>query len=133
MQDFRNLTVWSRAHKFTLEIYRVSKAFPREEVFGLKSQIRRAASSIPTNLAEGSGRTQGEFAKFVQIALGSACEVEYQLLLCRDLKYLEPNQYGAASTELVEIKRMLTALLKRVQNDIRENSTTRTSKRAAHM
>jgi four helix bundle protein len=85
VQDFRNLEVWKKAHQLTLEAYRITENFPRAETFALSSQIRRAASSIPTNLAEGCGRTQGEFARFVQIALGSACELEYQLMLVRDL------------------------------------------------
>jgi four helix bundle protein len=115
MQDFRNLAVWSRAHQLTLEIYRITKEFPREEVFGLSSQLRRAASSIPTNLAEGCGRTQPEFGRFAQIAFGSACEVEYQLLLARDLSYVAPGRYETVNAELVQIKRMLAALLEKVK------------------
>jgi four helix bundle protein len=80
MKDFRTLAVWEKAHHFTLAIYRLSKTFPKEELFGLTSQIRRAAASIPTNIAEGCGRsTDPDFARFLQIAFGSACEVESDL------------------------------------------------------
>ena len=115
MQDFRNLDVWARAHKFTLLVYQFTKSFPRSELVGLTSQIRRAASSIPTNLAEGCGRTHPEFGRFVQIALGSACEVEYQILLARDLNFITEDSYESAFAELVSVKRMLTALRKRIQ------------------
>lgn len=106
MQDFRNLDVWARAHQLTLLVYQLTDTFPRSELFGLTSQIRRAASSIATNLAEGCGRTQPEFGRFVQIALGSACEVEYQLLLARDLKLLSFDSYETADAELGSVKRM---------------------------
>ena len=81
MQDFRNLSVWTKAHNLTLEVYRLTETFPRSEGFGLAIQVRRASSSIATNLAEGCGRTPPEFGRFLQIAFGSAWEVEYQLLL----------------------------------------------------
>jgi four helix bundle protein len=82
MQDYRELKVWGRSHRFVLEIYKATKAFPKEELYGLTSQLRRAAASIPTNLAEGSGRgTTRELAQFVQIAAGSASEVDYLLIL----------------------------------------------------
>ncbi len=79
MQNFRNLSVWEKAHHFTLQVYQITERFPRTEMFGLTSQLRRASSSIAINLAEGCGRTQLEFARFVQIAFGSASEVEYEL------------------------------------------------------
>ena len=82
MQDFRNLKVWEKAHAFTLDVYRVTASFPREERFALVDQLRRSASSIPTNIAEGCGReTDRDFAQFINIAAGSASECEYQLLL----------------------------------------------------
>ncbi len=117
MQDFRNLDVWSRAHKIALEIYRLTESFPKSEVFGLSSQIRRAASSIATNLAEGCGRTQAEFGRFLQIAFGSACEVEYQLLLARDLGFLAPSSYEGINADVIRVKRMLNSLLKRIHSD----------------
>ena len=118
MQDFRNLDVWRRAHSVALEVYRLTEIFPRSETFGLSSQLRRAASSIPTNLAEGCGRTQAEFGKFVQIALGSACEVEYLLLLARDLGFVAQETYVEVSAKVVQVKRMLNAQLKRIQRDV---------------
>jgi four helix bundle protein len=130
MQDFKNLEVWDRAHKLTLLVYGLTEMFPRAELFGLTSQLRRAASSIPTNLAEGCGRTQPEFGRFVQISLGSACEVEYQLLLARDLKFLTVESYEAAGAELISVKRMLTALLKRIQQGT-VGAEARVSERAA--
>ena len=119
MQDFKNLDVWKRAHQLTLDAYRITEGFPRTEMFGLSSQIRRAASSIPTNLAEGCGRTQAEFARFVQIALGSACELEYEFLLARDLRLVPPDIFDETNAKMAEVKRMLQALLRRVQRDLR--------------
>src|SRR5271163_1861060 len=118
MQDFRNLEVWSKAHKVALEAYRLTEDFPRSEMFGLSSQMRRSASSIPTNLAEGCGRTQPELGRFVQIAFGSACELEYQLLLALDLGFLAPESYSSVNAKVIEVKRMLNALLKRVQGHL---------------
>lgn len=118
MQDFRNLEVWRKAHQLTLEAYRITENFARAEMFGLSSQIRRAASSIPTNLAEGWGRTQAEFARFVQIALGSACELEYQLLLVKDMRLITVDVYESTSEKMSDVKRMLQALLRRVHRDL---------------
>jgi four helix bundle protein len=92
-------------------------------VFGLSSQIRRAASSVATNLAEGCGRTQPEFGRFVQIAFGSACEVEYQLLLAHDLGFLASQPYEDMNANVIEVKRMLNSLLKRIHRDIGHNPT----------
>jgi four helix bundle protein len=99
MQDFRNLEVWKWAHGLTLRTYRITEVFPKTEIFGLVSQLRRAAASIGANLAEGCGRTQAEFARFVQIALGSASEVEYPLLLAHDLGFLGTSEYQPSSSE----------------------------------
>lgn len=117
MQDFHNLEVWKRAHRLTLDIYRLTEGFPRTETFGLSIQLRRGAASVATNLAEGSGRVQTEFAKSIQIAFGSACEVEYQLLLSRDLGLITVEQHDPLVEHIMEIKRMLNGLLKRVQRD----------------
>ncbi len=119
MQDFRNLEVWKKSHELTLEAYRITECFPRSEMFGLSSQIRRAASSVPTNLAEGCGRTQAEFARFVQIALGSACELEYEFLLAKDLSLLPLESYDETNARMIEVKRMLQSLLRRIQRDLR--------------
>lgn len=117
MRNFRKIQVWEKAHKFTLKIYRVSATFPKDERFGLVSQLRRATASIPTNIAEGAGReTQKEFARFIHIASGSASEVEYQLLLAHELGYLPEKEYPALEKDIVEIKRMLYGFAKAIQN-----------------
>jgi four helix bundle protein len=104
MQGFRNLRVWDKAHRLTLEIYRFSRSFPREEIYGLTSQMRRSASSVGANIAEGCGRHgDGEMSRFLQIALGSASELEYHLLLARDLellKYVDYQRLNASTTEV---------------------------------
>ena len=115
MRDFKNLEVWRKSHQLTLNVYRATEGFPRSELFGLTSQIRRAASSIEANLAEGCGRTQAEFAKFVQIALGSNCEVECHLLLSRDLSLLSHESHRRLFQQVEEVRRMLNALLKTIR------------------
>jgi len=94
LQDFKNLKVWKKSHELTLKIYKISKIFPHEEIFGLTSQIRRACSSIPSNIAEGCGRnSDADFARFLQIAFGSANELEYQIMLAYDLNYINSKVY----------------------------------------
>ncbi len=116
MQDFRNLKVWEKAHTLTLDVYRASKSFPREEIYGLTSQVRRASVSIGSNIAEGSCRKgDAEFARFLQMAAGSASEVEYQLLLARDLEFLKIADYQRISDEVVEVKRMLASLMQKLR------------------
>ena len=111
MQDFRNLKVWEKAHALTLEVYRVTRDFPREERFALVDQLRRSASSIPTNIAEGCGReTDRDFAQFINVAAGSASECEYQLLLAKDLGYIEGDVHRQLDERVNEVKRMLNAL-----------------------
>jgi four helix bundle protein len=118
MQSFRNLKVWEKAHALTLDIYRASKSFPREEMYGLTSQIRRASVSIGSNIAEGSCRRgDAEFARFLQMAAGSASEVEYQLLLARDLELLKTADCERLSDEVIEVKRMLAALMQKLRAD----------------
>ena len=113
MQDFKKLRVWEHAHRFALDLYRITQSFPGEERYGLTSQLRRAAVSIPSNLAEGSGRgSDADFKRFVHIALGSASEVEYQLLLARELGFLEEHDHAALAGALRSIRRMLIALVK---------------------
>jgi len=116
MQDFRNFKVWHKAHNLTLDIYRNTATFPREELYGLTSQMRRASSSIPTNIAEGCGRGgNAELARFLQIGMGSASELEYQILLARDLTYLPELIYDPLQNRVVEVKRMLCSLLHKVR------------------
>ena len=88
-----NLKVWSKAHRLTLAVYRCTKRFPKEELFGLTGQIRRASASIGANIAEGCGRADGEFGRFLQIAVGSAGELQYHLILSRDLSFLAEPEY----------------------------------------
>ncbi|MFZ0313241.1 MAG: four helix bundle protein [Candidatus Korobacteraceae bacterium] len=115
MKNFRDLKVWSKAHEITLSIYRTTASFPREELFGLTSQMRRCSASIAANIAEGCGRRgNAELHRFLQIALGSASELEYHLLLARDLQYLESNAYEHLNGAVEEIKKMLASLAKRV-------------------
>ena len=108
MQDYKELKVWEKAHKFTLSVYEVSKTFPKDELYSLTNQLRRAASSIPANIAEGSGKnTQAEFAHFLTIALGSANESEYFLILSKDLNYLNQNKFSELYNSINEIKAIL--------------------------
>jgi four helix bundle protein len=116
VKDFKNLTAWSKAHELTLRVYCVTKSFPRDEAFGLTSQLRRACASIPANIAEGCGRSGDvELARFLTIASGSASEVEYHLLLAHDLKYLSQAEYGQLNGQVNELKRMLTAFVQRLK------------------
>ena len=118
MKDFRNLKVWEKAHQLALSGYKSTAAFPREEMYGLTSQLRRACASVATNIAEGCGRgTNAEFRRFLQIAMGSASETEYLCLLARDLAYLADGDYVSLQEQIEEVKRMLAALLKAIQAD----------------
>ena len=115
IRGFKDLIVWQRSVALAVEIYRITKNFPREETYGLSSQIRRAASSTPSNIAEGCGRDgDAELARFCIIARGSASELEYQLLLARDLKLLQTDDYEQLSQRVIEIKRMLTVLVQKL-------------------
>lgn len=117
MQDFRNLDVWKRSHELTLAVYRATNKFPGDERFGLTSQLRRGAASIPANLAEGCGRgTDADFGRFIQNAMGSASEVEYEFLLARDLQLLSNDLYTELNDEITGIKRMLASLLRKVRS-----------------
>jgi four helix bundle protein len=122
MQDFRKLVVWRKAHELTTGLYLLTASFPREEVYGLTSQIRRAASSVPANIAEGCGRGgNAELARFLRIAMGSASELEYHLLLARNLHYLAEKDYlvekdyEVTADKVIEIKRMLAGLVRRLR------------------
>ena len=112
MRDFRSLKVWEKGHKLTLEIYKVTKTFPTDERFGLTSQMRRSSSSVPTNIAEGCGRHgNAELKRFMIIGMGSANELEYQLLLAKDLGYIKPDQYIKLNNQTVEVKKMLSSYI----------------------
>jgi four helix bundle protein len=117
MKDFKKLKVWEKTHRLTLNVYESSANFPREELYGLTSQIRRACVSVPTNTAEGCGRSSDtDFARFLQISMGSASEVEYLLLLGQDLDLLAHEVYEELHSVVVEIKRMLTSLIKTLRS-----------------
>ncbi len=117
MKNFRDLQIWNRSHGLTLEIYRLTQSFPKTEIYGLVSQMRRSSSSIPTNIAEGCGRnTERDFARFLDNAMGSASELEYQLILAYDLQYITQDTYEKTSAELTEIKRMLNAFIQKLRN-----------------
>lgn len=122
MKDFRKLEVWQKAHHLTLDVYRQTVSFPKEEVYGLTNQIRRAAVSIPANIAEGCGRDgEPELARFLQIAMGSTSELSYELELARDLGYLTPAHYQPLADALQEIGKMLNVLIQRVRSSIAAN------------
>lgn len=108
MRDFHKLMIWQRSHQLTLKVYHVSKSFPNEELYGLTSQLRRAVASIPTNIAEGCGRNSNkDFAHFLQIAIGSASEVEYELLLAKELNYISVSDYQLLVDETVAVRKMI--------------------------
>jgi len=112
MKDFRDLKVWEKSHHLALAIYRATAKFPKDELYGLMSQIRRACVSIPANIAEGCGRNgDTELARFLQIAMGSASELEYHLLLSRDLGLMDTENYEQLAQETTEVKRMLTSFI----------------------
>ena len=116
VKNFRQLKVWEKAHPLTLQLYQVTATFPRQEAYGLTSQIRRASSSICANLAEGCGRDgDAELARFCSIARGSASELEYPLLLARDLQLLSVSDPDQLSLQATEIKRRLTALIQKAE------------------
>jgi len=118
VQTFRNLKVWEKAHALTLDVYRSSAGFPRSEVYGVTNQMRRSAASIGANIAEGCCRKgDAELGRFLQIAMGSASEPEYHLLLARDLAFLNPPEYQRLNEEVVEVKRMLSSLLRWLRTD----------------
>ena len=116
MQDFKKLGVWEKAHSLTVEVYKVTTVFPKEEQYGLTSQIRRSSVSIGSNIVEGCGRDGNvEFGRFLQIAMGSLYELEYQLLLARDLKYLDEKVYSTLNNSLAEIRKMMVSLIRKLK------------------
>ncbi len=118
MKDFRTLVVWQKSHQLTLQIYGTTKTFPKEELFGLTSQIRRACSSVPANIAEGCGReSNADFARFLQIAFGSANELDYHLILAKDLFLVSEVNYDQINNLVQEIKRMLASLIRKVRSE----------------
>jgi four helix bundle protein len=116
MQNYKELKVWQKAHQLTLRVYEVTKFYPKDELYGLTSQLRRGSSSIPANIAESCGKnTSGEFAHSLNIALGSANETEYFLILCKDLNYLPVDKFTELESSINEIKAMLISLVTKVR------------------
>ncbi len=119
MQNYKDLKVWEKAHAFTLHVYEATKLFLKDEIYSLTNQIRRCASSIPANIAEGCVKnSQPELAHFLNISLGSANEAEYFLLLSKDLNYLQGEKYIELENSINEIKAMLISLINKVRNPI---------------
>ena len=117
MSDYKKLKVWQESHNFTIDIYNITKNFPNNENYGLTSQIRRSTSSIPTNIAEGCGQlNNGNLVRFLGIAQGSAFETEYQLLLAKDLGYINETEYNNLIKKIKSIIHMLIALIKSLKN-----------------
>jgi four helix bundle protein len=116
MSYFRSLEVWQKAHSMALAVYRRTEGFPRPEQFGLAGQMRRAVTSVPSNIAEGCGQgTRQAYARYLQLAIGSCNELEYQLLLARDLEYLDSEDQGALALEVSRVRQMLSRLVHRMR------------------
>ena len=116
MKDFKELKVWEKSHQLTLQVYQVTAEFPQDEIYGLRSQIRRACASIPTNIAEGCGRqSDADFGRFLSIAMGSASELEYLLFLSKDLNFINESDYKILNEQLIEIKKMLGSFITKLR------------------
>lgn len=112
LRNYKELKVWQKSYRLCLEIYKITKRFPKEERYGLTSQIRRSAVSVPSNIAEGYGRkTTPEYIRFLYIAYGSNCEMETQILLSGDLGYIETDKLEILQVGIGEVERMLKALI----------------------
>lgn len=116
MKNYKNISVWEKSHQLTLNVYKQTANFPRHELYGLTSQIRRSSVSIPSNIAEGSGRnTDPEFARFLTIAHGSASELSYQLFLSFELGYLSSETYSTLESNVTEVLKMLNAFIQKLK------------------
>jgi len=117
MRDFKAINAWHKAHHLTIKVYKITKDFPREELYGITSQLRRACSSIPTNIAEGCGReTEAELCRFLYIAMGSASETEYLFMLAKDLHYISDSLYYELNNEILVIKKMITGYIQKLKS-----------------
>ena len=116
MNNFRELKVWEKAHRLVLKVYRLTRTFPAQQQYGLTSQLRRATVSIPANIAEGCGHSSDvEFARFLEIAFASASELEYLVLLSKDLELIDSASHGQVSVEVEEVKRMLFSFIQKLR------------------
>jgi four helix bundle protein len=119
MQDYHKLKVWEKSHALAIDVHRIAGGFPRVDGIALTGQLRRAALSIPSNIAEGSGKSgNSEFRRFLNIALGSAVETDYHLLAARDLGLLEVATYEELAARTMEVRRMLGGLIKKVSETL---------------
>jgi four helix bundle protein len=119
VEDFKDLVVWTKAHQLTLAVYQRTRTFPKEEMYGLTSQVRRASASIGANIAEGCGRrSDAEMKRFLQIARGSASELEYHLLLAKDLQFLAADEFKVLEQKVLEVQRMLASLVQRLRGPV---------------
>ena len=117
LKSYKDLKTWQKSYELCLEIYKITKGFPKEEVYGLTSQIRRSAVSVPCNIAEGYGRkTTPEYIRSLYIAYGSTCELETQILLSGDLGYIGTEKLKKVQDEVGEVERMLKALMKSLED-----------------
>ena len=117
LKNYKDLKVWQKSYELCLEIYRITAKFPKEERYGLTSQIRRSVVSIPSNIAEGYGRkTTKDYIRMLYISYGSVCELETQILLAGDLDLIEKGELGTLKKDIAEIERMLKALIKSLEN-----------------
>lgn len=117
MRNFRNLSIWSKGHQLTLKIYSFTKSFPKDEVFGLISQMRRCAYSIPSNIAEGCGRNSTpELKRFLTIAAGSSSELEYQLFLSKELNYISETVFKELEKEVIDIRKMIYSFIQKLDS-----------------
>jgi four helix bundle protein len=118
MRNFRELKVWEKGHRMTLAIYKATAKFPRDELNGLTSQIRRSCVSVPASIAEGCGKgSDADLARFLQIAAGSASELEYHILLANELGLIENREYEGLARDVTEVKRMLTSFIQKLKAD----------------
>ena len=115
VRDYKELSACQKSYELVLHIYRITRTFPREEVYGLASQIRRAAVSVPSNIAEGYMRGSREYVQFLKIALGSAAEVETQLSLSKDLGFISEDEFMKIYAIVKEVLRLLTSYIKRLK------------------
>ena len=117
LKNYKELNVWQKAYELCLKIYGITTEFPAEEKYGLTSQIKRSAVSIPSNIAEGYGRkTTVDYIRMLYISYGSVCELETQILLAGDLGFIEKGELGTIKEDIAEVERMLKALIKSLEN-----------------
>ncbi|MCB0647072.1 MAG: four helix bundle protein [Saprospiraceae bacterium] len=122
MIDFKNLLIWQKSHQLTLNIYSITTEFPSFEKYGLTNQMRRSASSIPANISEGCGRNSDkELKRFLSIAMGSAAELEYQILLAKDLMYISDEVYEDLTLLIIEIRKMINSFIEKLNFRITNN------------